>query len=122
MTMLQLSRRLAAVGAVAAATLAVGSGAPAGAADPGPTPCNDTLLTDPSGDQVYDPLGSAGPLGPAEGKGPDSLDITSLFFNYKAGADGKKALTANIVIKNLKADDIPSGAGSTGGNWYYVVW
>ena len=118
MTKLHLSRRLAAAGVLGAAAMSVVAGAPAGAADPAPTPCNGPLLNDPSGDQVYDPLGSADPFGAAEDTGPDSLDITSVFFNYKAGADGKKVLTANIVIKNLKADDIPDGAGSTGGNWY----
>jgi hypothetical protein len=104
-------RRALLTATLAAAALAA-AGGPAGAADP--VPCAGMHLTDPAGDQTYDTLGTADPVGAGADKGPDNLDITGVFFNL---VDGK--LTANIKITNLTLD-IPSGGASQGGNWYYV--
>jgi hypothetical protein len=92
--------------------------ATAGAADPAPTPCTGIFTTDPADDGTWGPGGSADVLGQLEDKAPDQLEVLNTFLNFKAGADGKKALTINITIKNLNRD-IPQGVSSTGGNWYY---
>ena len=109
--------RLVAAGLLGAAGIAVGT-APAGAADPAPTPCNGIFQADPKGDGVYNPVGSADFLGTQDEQAPPQLDVTNVFLNYKAGADGKKALTVNIQLDNLTKETM-TGPGGSGGNWYY---
>jgi hypothetical protein len=109
------TRLLLRLGLVAALVVPV---AAARAADPKPEPCAGIFTTDPADDAVYSPGGSADVVGGLEDKAPDQLEVLNTFLNYKAGADGKKALTINITIKNLTRD-VPTGLSSTGGNWYY---
>jgi hypothetical protein len=97
--------------------------ATATAADPAPAPCNGIFTTDPGDDGLHSPAGSADQTGDLATKAPDNLEVLNTFFNFKPGADGKKALTFNITIKNLTRD-VPTDLSSTGGVYYYgyYVW
>lgn len=92
----------AAIGAIAASAGAQSAAAPA--------PCTGFVATDPKGDQIAYPNPGVG-LGATAAAGPDTVDIRGLFFNYKKGADGKPALTANVQLTNLDTA-IPAGAAS----------
>jgi hypothetical protein len=81
-----------------------------------PTPCTEEpLITDKVGDQISDLTG----LGTETGEGPANMDIKSVFLNYRAGADGKKVVTANIQIADLNKE-LPSPLDTQGGIYYYV--
>jgi hypothetical protein len=87
-----------------------------------PTPCGGTpLLTDPAGDQVYDPSGLNRTSGPGTKKTPDNTDLRSVFFNYRADKDGNPVLTANLQVANLTTT-LPSSSDSQGGIYYYAHW
>jgi hypothetical protein len=96
--------------AVMAALAVAWPAALASAEDAAPAPCNDVLLADPAKDEV---VLTAPPTVFREGE--DSyLDITKVFFNYRAGADGKLVLTGNIQVRDLKPTvPVESPEGST---------
>ena len=112
--------RLAAAGLLGVVGVAV-SGAPAGAIDAAkPVPCNGVHITDSAGDGEYDPSGTfPAAVGGGVGPAPDNLELLRVFMNYKPGTDGKKELTANLVLKNMSGT-VPEGAGASGGIWYYA--
>ena len=103
--------------AVAALLAITALAAPAAAVDATkPAPCAGVLLTDPAGDQVYEP-GAGALFGvPGTESSPENMDIKGLFFNFK---DGK--LTANIQVANL-TKDVPPPPESNGGVYYYVIY
>jgi hypothetical protein len=100
--------RLLLLSALAAAAIVA---VPAGAEDK-PAPCAGYLLTDPAGDQAFDPTG----LGLSSSPAQDNTDITGLFFNFSGGK-----LTANIEISKLDMT-LPSPSDAQGGIWYYVIY
>ena len=104
-----------------AALVAGAIAAPAHAVDAvTPAPCNGVLLEDPAGDQTMSPDGFFG-TGAGSTKAPDNADVTNVFFNYRAGKDGKPVLTANIQVTKLDKT-IPSKQYSTGGLAWYVYY
>lgn len=88
-----------------------------------PAPCNGLHLEDASGDAMLTPQGGFGlPVEqPGTKKGPDEADITGVFFNFRAGKDGKKVLTANIRVAKL-SKDVPAPPDSSGGLAWYVIF
>jgi len=91
-----------------------------------PAPCGgEPLVIDKSGDQVTDPGGT----GLFEDEGAPNTDILQGFFTYEDVA-GKKVLTANTVIRDLKTGEIPGAATAlyyytlfvVGGETKYVVY
>jgi hypothetical protein len=104
-----------------AALVAGVAAAPAHAVDAvTPAPCAGVLLEDAAGDQSMSPDGFFG-TGAGATKAPDNADITNAFFNYRAGKDGKKVLTANIQVTKLDKS-IPSPQYSTGGLAWYAYY
>ena len=94
---------------------------PASAVDAtAPAPCNGYHLEDEAGDQMMKMGGVFGIQGQPQ-KGPDNSDIQKVFFNYRAGKDGKKVLTANIQVAKLDKT-VPPRQYSSGGIAWYVFY
>jgi hypothetical protein len=118
---MSIARFARCAGLPAAAALLLGA-APAHAVDAvTPAPCNGIHQEDSSGDTELQPPGGFGLPFPPAGEGPPATDLTALFFNYRAGKDGKKVLTANVQVANL-VKDVPSPPDSSGGIAWYVIY
>ena len=119
---MSISRFARRSGLTAAAALMLAA-APAHAVDAvTPAPCNGIHQDDAAGDAKLVPQAGFGlPIEPGAKKGPDETDITGLFFNYRAGKDGKKVLTANVQVAKL-SKEVPSPPDSSGGIAWYVIF
>src|SRR4051794_36244456 len=96
-------------GALGAATLLGGSAKAADAPSSPPVPCNGVMYKDAAGDQRIAPIGGSDADAGYGTTGPANLDLREFFWNYAAGADGKKVLTANFVLDDLTTD-VPAEA------------
>jgi hypothetical protein len=113
------SRRRAMLAALS--SLAVAGAAPGLAQAANPTPCNGVpLIEDTVGDAIVKPLGGFG-VSSRSHEGPENTDIENAWLSWDKGADGKKALNANIQLANVDMT-VPSPADSQGGLAYYVFW
>jgi hypothetical protein len=105
----------------ALSALAVSGLAPGLAHAANPKPCNGLpLLEDATEDSIVAPLGGVG-LGARSHPGAPNTDIENAWLSWEKGADGKKALTANIQLSAVDMT-VPAPNDSQGGIAYYVFY